>query len=75
MAIHKIHVLPRDLPHARLYLDDIEEISRILLGAAADARAKSVRKFEADMGSVAQSPEGKAATEPTSDTQPMGSPG
>ena len=30
MAIRKIHTVPNELPHARLYLDDIEEASRIL---------------------------------------------
>ncbi len=33
MAIQKIHELPGELPHARLFLDDIEEISKILLNA------------------------------------------
>ncbi len=33
MAIQRIHELPRELPHARLFLDDIEEISMILLNA------------------------------------------
>jgi hypothetical protein len=63
MAIHKIHAVPDDLPHARLYLDDIEEISRILLEAAAAAQAESARRFEKDLGSDTQSLAGKAAAE------------
>src|SRR3981081_3622680 len=33
MSIQRIHTVPSDLPHARLYLDDLEEISRILVDA------------------------------------------
>jgi hypothetical protein len=33
MAISKIRTVPTELPHARLYLDDVEELSRILLDA------------------------------------------
>jgi len=33
MAIQRVHELPRELPHGRLFLDDIEEISMILLDA------------------------------------------
>ena len=63
MAIHKIHAVPRDLPHARLYLDDIEEISGILLEVVAEALADSGRRRESNLGSPAQSQAGKAATE------------
>ena len=34
MAVKKIHEIPTELPHAHLYLDDIEEISKILLEGA-----------------------------------------
>jgi hypothetical protein len=40
MAIRTIPTVPSELPHARLYLDDIEEISSILLKAAALDLAK-----------------------------------
>jgi hypothetical protein len=40
MAIRTIKTIPSELPHARLYLDDIEEISSILLEAAAPLFAK-----------------------------------
>ncbi len=35
MALERIHKLPSELPHARLYLDDIEEVSKTLLEAYA----------------------------------------
>ena len=35
MSIRTIHELPSELPHAHLYLEDIEEISKILLEAYA----------------------------------------
>ena len=35
MSIRTIHELPSELPHAHLYLDDIEKISKILLKAYA----------------------------------------
>jgi len=37
MAIQPIRRLPDDLPHARLYLDDIEQISKILRRSFVDA--------------------------------------
>jgi hypothetical protein len=40
MAIRTIRQLPRRLPHARLFLDDIEEISNVLLEAYKQPLAK-----------------------------------
>jgi len=48
MAIRKIHELPNELPHARLYLDDIEEISKILL----EACSASLKKFGEELNIV-----------------------
>jgi hypothetical protein len=33
MAVRRIQEVPRDLPHAHLYLDDLEQIAKILLDA------------------------------------------
>lgn len=45
MAITPIRRVPDELPYARLYLDDIEEITKILLDAyGADERAKRAER-------------------------------
>lgn len=46
MAIRTIREVPSDLPHARLYLVDIEEISQILLEAAKPGIAKRMGEAE-----------------------------
>lgn len=45
MAIKQIRELPRELPHALLFLDDIEEICRILTEAYATAVEASRARF------------------------------
>ena len=47
MAIKRIRELPDELPHARLYLDDIEEISKLLLEAYTSALTALNTKFQA----------------------------
>jgi hypothetical protein len=47
MAITKIIEVPSDLPHARVYLDDIEEIRRILYEALREEREQSdIRRLD-----------------------------
>jgi hypothetical protein len=41
-----IQELPSDLPHARLYLDDIETVTRILSAAIAEAEAADIDRLE-----------------------------
>jgi hypothetical protein len=48
MAITKVISVPSDLPHARLYLDDIEEICRILLDALREERKGTYRDETAE---------------------------
>jgi hypothetical protein len=52
MAIHRIRRIPDELPHARLYLDDIEEISKILLESHAAAEIGKKAKIVYSVGDV-----------------------
>jgi hypothetical protein len=44
MAVKRIHKVPDELPHAHLFLDDIEEISKILLAAHEPVLAHTKRE-------------------------------
>jgi len=48
MAIKRIRELPSELPHARLYLDDIEEISTLLAEAYTSALTALNAKYQAE---------------------------
>src|SRR6266705_5397520 len=45
MAIKRIRELPKELPHARLYLDDIEEIRKILIDACTTAEETKLARY------------------------------
>jgi hypothetical protein len=49
MAIRTVHQFPSDLPHVRLYLDDIEEISSILQDAAYKSAKLETERVHAKM--------------------------
>lgn len=48
MAIRRIHELPIELPHARIYLDDLDEIRKILVEARTTAVEAFRKKWKSD---------------------------